>query len=114
MIFLKKKFFAHIFYKWRNNAKIFIWVSIFDNCYTKDNMLYLRDVSTKLLYTTDGKNVYWHKHIIWITNYNINRIQLSPYLYIEGTFISTKDFYQLIIFMYYDELSNKKYRHSIH
>ena len=44
----------------------------------------------------------------WISNYNINRMQLTPYLYIDRTFISIKDFYQLIIFMYYDELSNKK------
>ena len=55
--YLKKNTFANIFYKWRNNSKIFSWLSIFDNCYTKDNMLYLRDVSIKLLYTTDGKNV---------------------------------------------------------
>ena len=77
-------------------------------------MLYLRDVSTKLLYTTDGNNLYWHKHIIWITNYNINMIQLSPYLYIDGAFISTKDFYQLIIIMYYDELGKKKCQPVMH
>ena len=33
-------------------------------------------------------------------------------VYIDGTFISTKDFYQLIIFMYYDESSKKKYLES--
>ena len=71
-------------------------------------MLYLRDVLIKLLYTCEGKNVYWHKHIIWKTYYNINRIKSSPYLYIDGTFIGTKDFYQLIIIMYYDKCSKKK------
>lgn len=61
--------------------------------------MFLRDVSIKPFYTSDGKNVYCHKNIIWMFYYNINRIKSSPYLYIDGTFTINKDFYQLIIFM---------------
>ena len=43
-----------------------------------------------------------------MTCYNINRIKSSPYLYFDGKFISTKDFYQLIIFMFYEKSSEKK------
>ena len=32
----------------------------------------------------------------------------SPHIYIDGTFITTKDYYQLIVVMYYDVNSNKK------
>ena len=55
-------------------------------------MLYLRDVSIKPFYTSDEKNIYCHKNIIWMFYYNINRIKSSPYLNIDGTLISTKEF----------------------
>ena len=32
----------------------------------------------------------------------------SPHIYIDGTFITTKDYYQLIVVIYYDVNSNKK------
>ena len=33
---------------------------------------------------------------------------MSPHLYIDGTFITTKEYYQLLVIMYYDKSSNKK------
>ena len=32
----------------------------------------------------------------------------SPHIYIDGTFITMKDYYQLIVIMYYGIQSNKK------
>ncbi len=52
-----------------------------------DNQLYLKDVSIKILYTPNGKKLYWNKHMLWITYFNINRMQISDYFYIDGTFI---------------------------
>ena len=32
----------------------------------------------------------------------------AKHFYFDGTYIATKEFYQLLILMYYDENSNKK------
>lgn len=36
-------------------------------------------------------------------------IKRSYYFYIDGIFITTKDFYQMIIIMYYNEVIKKKF-----
>ena len=54
--------------------------------------------------------MYWHRHIIWISNYNIKRISNSLHFYLDATYVSTKEFYQLLILMYFDNNSKKKYQ----
>ena len=48
-----------LFYNWRNNSKLFHWALVFDNTMKNDNQLYLKDVSIKILYTPNGKKLYW-------------------------------------------------------
>lgn len=43
-----------------------------------------------------------------MSNFHANMIKKSHHLYIDGTFLTTKEFYQLIIFMYYNEDIKKK------
>lgn len=64
---LKDNTLADIFYPWKRSSKIFSQFSIYDNNFTKDNQDYLRDVENILLYENNGKKMYWHSHIIWIS-----------------------------------------------
>ena len=47
--------------------------------------------------------------IIWMTDFQHKKIISSKHLYIDRTFHVPKNFYQLIIILYYDELTNKPY-----
>ena len=78
----------------RKTSKIFNWYSIFDNTLTIDRGNYLKDVVTSLLYTSNWKQIYWHRHILWFSNFDLNRMLNSEHLYFDGTFITTKEFYQ--------------------
>ena len=106
---LKKNTLSNIYYRWRSNYKVFNWISIFDNIYTLDDKLYLRYQYTTLLYDEKNKNNYWHKHIIWISPIFIKILQETPHLYIDATYISTKDYYQLVIIMAYYTLIDLKF-----
>lgn len=98
-----------IYYPWRNNTKIFHWISIFDNIYTKDNIYFLRDQEATLLYDDDNnKNFYRHRHVIWISPIFIKLLQETEHIYIDCTYISTKEFYQLLIIMGYNQLIDIK------
>ena len=105
---VSKNTFKNIFYSWRRNSKLFSWYSIFDNSYTKDRTLYLKDVSNSYIYNSKGDNMYWHRHIIWVSNYNIKRIRYSLHYYLDATYVSSKEFYELLILMYCDNNSKKK------
>lgn len=52
--------------------------------------------------------MYWHRHIIWVSNYNIKRIRHSFHYYLDVTYVSTKEFYELLILIYLDINSKKK------
>ena len=114
--YLKNKFsfiankntFKNIFYQLRNNSKIFNSFSIFDIICTKDHTIYLKEVVHKYIYNSKGDAIYWHRHIIWMSNFNIKRIRFSNHYYLDGTYIATKEFYQLLILIYYDKNSNSK------
>ena len=43
-----------------------------------------------------------------MSNFNIKRIRYSNHYYLDGIYIATKEFYQLLILMYYDKNSNSK------
>lgn len=107
-LYIRKNTFSNIFYPWRKNSKIFNWNSVFDNNTTLTGEQSLKDVSFSFLYTPDGKHLFWHKHLVWMSDFHINRIINSSHLYIDGTFITTKDYYQVLVIMYYDNNSQKK------
>ena len=43
------------------------------------------------------------KYIIWVSDYNINRIKNNFNFYIDGTFVRPVSYQQTLIFMYFDE-----------
>jgi len=105
---IKKSTLANIYYTCRSNEKIFNWTTIFDNALTKDKNYFLRDERTTLIYDEESKNNYWHRHIIWVSALFIKLLQESQHIYIDATYISTKDFYQTLIIMAYSQVINKK------
>ena len=70
----KKNTLVNIYYTWKQKAKIFSWYSIFDNILTEDNNPYLKDVQNKFIYNIRKDNMYWHRHILWMSNYHNNPI----------------------------------------
>ena len=87
--FTLKNTLSNIYYPWKNNSKVFNWISIFDNIYALDDKLYLRDQHITLLYDEKNKNNYWHKHIIWISPIFIKILQETPHLYTDATYTFT-------------------------
>ena len=92
-----KNTFKNIYYPWKRNSKIFIWYSVLDNCKTIDGTLYLKDVSNSYIYNKKRDGMLWHRHIIWCSNFHIKRMRLSYHFYLDGTYLCTKEFYQMLI-----------------
>ena len=105
---IKKTTLSNIYYKWRNNTKIFNWISIFDNTLTQVNKYFLRDEETTLILDDDKNNYYWHKHVLLISPIFIKLLQITDHIYIDSTYITTKDFYQLLIVICYNSIIDKK------
>ena len=60
------------------------------------------------LYDKYNKTFYWHKHIIWLSPTFIKILQDSQHYYIDCTYISTKDYYQLLAIVAYNLLLDTK------
>ena len=71
--------------------------------------IFLRISTYKLLYKADGKTLFKHEHIIFMSNYFIRKLQNALHYYIDDTFIHTPGFKQIIIIMYLDLNFNKRY-----
>ena len=89
---IKKSTLADIYYPWQKSAKILSCYSIYNNHLTLERKEYLRDVENILLYEPIGKSMYWHDHIIWTSPFFIKRIKNAPFICIDGTFITTKEY----------------------
>lgn len=70
--------------------------------------LFLKDFANSCIYNAKGDAMCWHRHILLASNFHIKTMRLSYHFYLDGTFLSTKKFYQILILMYYDESSCKK------
>ena len=67
----------------------------------------MRDYALTCLYSTKGTNMFYHEHIIFISNYFIKKISQAEHFYIDGTFVYPKGFVQLIVILYYDNKTKK-------
>ena len=101
--------FKNIFYQWRKNSLIFTKYSALEFPNTLDNEVYLRDYSHITLYNASGKSQFLHEHMIFISNYFINKISNAEHIYIDGTFLYPSGFNQLIVILYRDDNSGVRY-----
>ena len=74
--------FKNIFYQWRKNSLIFTKYSALEFQNTIDNEVYLGDYSHITLYNASGKSQFLHEHMIFISNYFINKIRNAEHIYI--------------------------------
>ena len=63
------------YYNWRNKARVFSIESIYDKPTTKNGKNFLRSSVYKLLYKENGNNLFIHKHIIYISDFFIRKLQ---------------------------------------
>ena len=61
--------FSNIYYNWRKNSNLFNKFSIFSNKLTKERKIYLRDYTFKLIYNSNGKQLFEKEHIIYISSF---------------------------------------------
>ena len=101
--------FSNIYYNWRKNSNLFNKFSIFSNKLTKEGKIYLRDYTFKLIYNSNGKQLFEHEHIIYISSYFIRKLRAAEHFYIDGTFVFPNGFKQLLVILYKDNNKNKRF-----
>ena len=106
---LKKYALKNIYYNWKKNSLIFTKYYAFENNLTLNKELFLRDYSYLTLYNKSGKSQFIHEHMIFVSNYFIRKLRASKHFYIDGTFLYPKGFSQLIVILYIDDQSGKRY-----
>ena len=55
-----------------------------------------------------GKKLYNHENIIFISDFQVNKILETPHLYFDKTFAHPNEFEQLLVVLYYDTTINKR------
>lgn len=101
--------FKNLYYNWRANTNLHTKFAIFNWNKTLDGKEYLREYKFSLLYNNTGKKLFEHEHIIYCSNYFIKKLKEAIHWYIDGTWIYPRGFKQLIIILYYDKNSKKRY-----
>ena len=102
-------FYSNIYYNWRKNSNAYTKFSIFDNQLTIGGTQLLRDYNLTMVYNKSNKSMFQHEHIIFISDYFIKKLNTAKHFYIDGTYVNSKDFKQLIVILYVDENLNKKF-----
>ena len=88
---------------------LFSKISIFNNKYTKDNEIFLRDHSFKYICNKKDNKLIEHQHVIYISNFFIKKLGESDHYYIDGTFVFPKGFKQMLIILTKDRLTRALY-----
>ena len=101
--------FKNIYYNWRRGNIIFKKYSIFEYNKTINGLEYLRDYKYTFLYNKSGKSIFLHEHAIFCSDYFIKKLRAARHWYIDCTFVVPPEFKQLLVIMYLDEHSGKRY-----
>ena len=70
---------------------------------------FLKDYIYTYIYNKSGKTNFIHEHIIYISDYFIKKLRVSLHWYIDCTFIVPPSFKQMLVILYRDENSGKRY-----
>ena len=62
-----------------------------------------------MAYNKSNKSLFQHEHAIFISDYFINKLNISKHFYIDETLVFPKGFKQLIVILYLDENVNKRF-----
>lgn len=100
---------SNIITKWKNNNMRFTKASILSEIRDYNNRLILREYRVIPLELGNRKlRQNYLEYVIWANSENILRLKVSKNLFIDGTFHHPKEFYQLLIIMYKDIITNLK------
>ena len=78
---VSKNTYSNIYYEWRKKSNSFNKFSIYNHKTTKNNKLFLRDYTYKILYGKTGKNTIEHEHIIYVSDFYI-KSYVFPHIFI--------------------------------
>ena len=105
---INNNFLSNIITKWKNNTFRFKKECIMYETRDYENRLILRDYRLIPLENEDNKKLNYLEYIIWGNAENIMRIKATKNLFIDGTFHHPPGFYQMLIIMYKDIITNLK------
>ena len=111
---IDNNFLSNIITKWRNNSNRFTKLSVWDNIYDFDNRLILKEFRSIFDSSEQNKSPKQYEFIIWANDENIKRLGKSNHYYIDCTFHHPKEYNQLLIIMYKDIITEKKYQECIY
>ena len=82
---------------------------VFDNNKTLDGNEFLQNQVYDILFDDKNNKQIKHMHIIFISNFFINKMRNINYIYVDGTFICPNNFSQIIIILRFAHIINRKY-----
>ena len=106
---INNNLYSNLFYNWRKTSNLFNKSCIFEKDKTLDGNQYMRDYSLTMLYKKNNKDLFKHEHIIFVSDFFINKLIKAEHYYIDGTFIYPSEFKQLLVILYHDKEKNKRY-----
>ena len=105
---LDNNFLSNIITKWKNSSYRFKKECILYDTKDYDNRLILREYRIIPLESESKSTNKFLEYIIWGNSENILRLKESKHIFIDGTFHHPPDFYQMLIIMYKDIITNLK------
>ena len=99
-------YLKNIYYKIRKNLLHLNLEDVYDYSKLNNSSNFCRCVTVKQLVTKNKKTID-HKAIIFFSDFYIKRFINNEYILLDGTFIYPTGFMQTIIFMYFDNITDK-------
>ena len=105
---LDNNFLSNIITKWKTNSYRFKKECILYDTKDYDNRLILREYRNIPLESESKSTNKFLEYIIWGNSENIMRLKASKHIFIDGTFHHPPGFYQMLIIMYKDIITDLK------
>ena len=106
---IKENTLKNIYYNWRKKSMAYTKFYAFNNNLCKNKKVFLKEYRNLYLYKSNGKKQFNHEHFIFCSDFFINELNKSEHWYIDATFIYPPGFKELIVILYIDKDTNKRF-----
>ena len=106
---IKENTLKNIYYNWRKKSMTYTKFYAFNNNLCKNQKVFLKEYRNLYLYKSNGKKQFNHEHFIFCPDFFINELNKSEHWYINATFIYPFGFKELIVILYIDKDTNKRF-----